>query len=56
MVRNKEGKKREGRVLPIWHEESCEKKLGSNRVSTCLEIADSLAVRDYCHVKRTVKN
>lgn len=31
------------------------KKLGSNRVRTCWEIADSLAVRDYCHVKRTVK-
>lgn len=49
-VRNKEEKKKEGRVLPIWHKE----KPGSNRVSTCWEI-DSLAVRDYCHVKRTVK-
>ena len=30
-------------------------KLGSYRVSTCWEIADSLAVRDYCHIKKTIK-
>lgn len=30
-------------------------ELGSNRVSTCWETADRLAVRYYCHVKRTVK-
>ncbi len=60
MVKNKEEKKKEGRVLRISGKRRIERKsergvLGSNRVSTCWEIADSLAVRDYCHVKRTVK-
>lgn len=60
MVRNKEEKKKEGRVVRVSGKRRTERKsergvLGSNRVSTCWEIADSLAVRDYCHVKRTVK-
>lgn len=58
MVRQKEEKKTEGRVLPIWQKRAVKRargELGSYRVSTCWEIADSLAVRDYCNVKKTVK-
>lgn len=54
-LRNNEEKRREKRILPIWHKKNGEKKQGSSRVSTCWETADSLAVRDYCHVKMTVK-
>ena len=58
-VRTKEEEKRRREFCPTGRREIKRKskrgKMGSNRVNTCWEIADRLAVRDYCHVKRTVK-
>lgn len=58
--KEKKGEKRKKESSSFLAKTAVEKKsergeLGSHRVNTCWEIADSLAVRDYCHIKNTVK-